>query len=730
MAALVLGLDDSRACTAAPSSLRGRLAVVTGGSAGIGRALAAELAAAGASVIVGSRRPALGRFEHRALDLASQDSVGAFADGLVRDGRPIDLLVLNAGVHVPWKTVATEDGLELHWQVNYLSNFQLAHRLLDLCRRSALRRVVYVASEAHRLASLPGAPLIGFWYRYARSKEAAVTSFLRLAELHPELTVRIVSPGYVDSEIHRHKTRLTARLERTWSRPRAVDAAAHEVLECSDPAAGAGVYWDRGAPRTPSRRCLDAARADRLWRASLDALGDRLPGVRAPERITNFARTFHALAPAIERPSSVEDLAAVVRRAAGDGKGVRVVGRRHSYNDGFFSPTFMVSLERLDRVVSFDPDEKTVTCQAGISIGAVGRYLDERGYALRFCGNFGQQTLAGALATGTHGYGREGGVMSELVRGATLVLADGRVVETRDERDLRALRLSLGTLGAVASLTLAIEKKGPCRFEVACLPRAEFARRLDELARAHEYLRFVPHPFDARSMFYVTIDRGPEGTPTATPQYIDDRPPGALGLLVPALRRAPVRALIGRALGVSGYGYALQIPFSTLLFLSAGVVRSHPGLARVGQLALEHHDWLNMELAVPRERYAEFERLFADLRPRLSGLSPSQPYYTCRVVGRADNVLLAPNYDRDVVFCDVHADPAQPSSRAFLERLEAVAIRDLSARPHWGKVFFAESGTVRGLYPRENVAAFLECKRRFDPAGVFSNAYTRRALGV
>jgi L-gulono-1,4-lactone dehydrogenase len=719
-----------RPCRPAAVSLRGRFAVVTGGTAGIGRALAAELGAAGASVLVGSRRPALGRFQHRPLDLASQASVAEFADGLLRDGRPIDLLILNAGVHVPWKTVTTTDGLELHWQVNYLSNFHLGHRLLDLCRRSALKRVVYVASEAHRLAALPAAPLLGFWYRYAKSKEAGVTFFLRLSELHPELTVRIVSPGYVASEIHRHKSPLSLRVERAWSRPREPEAVAREVLACSDPATGTSVYWDRGSPRGPARRCTEAARADRLWQASLDQLEGRLPGVRAPERITNFARTFQALGPAIDRPATVEELARVIQRAAEQGKNVRVVGRRHSYNDGFFSPTSMVSLEHLDRVVDLDPERGTITCEAGISIGAVARYLDQRGFALRYCGNFGQQTLAGALATGTHGYGREGGVMSELVRAVTLVLADGRRIVTRDERDLRALRLSLGALGAVVELTLAIERKGPCRFEVASLPREEFALRLDELARANEYLRFVPHPFDARSMFYVTINRAPDGAPSEPPRYVDDRPLGVLRLLVPGLRMPAVRAVLGRALAVRRYRCSLQIPFSSMLFISAGVVRSHAGLARAGQLALEHHDWLNMELAVPREKYAGFERLFAELSPRRSSLSRRQPYYTCRVVGRARNVLLAPNYDRDVVYCDVHADPKEPSSPALLRRLEATAIADLGARPHWGKVSFAERDAVRALYPAANIADFLEAKRRFDPAGVFSNAYTRRVLGV
>jgi L-gulonolactone oxidase len=389
-----------------------------------------------------------------------------------------------------------------------------------------------------------------------------------------------------------------------------------------------------------------------------------------------------------------------------------------------------VSLERFDRVVRFDPEGGTITCQGGISIGAVCQYLDERGFALRFSGNYGKQTLAGALATGTHGYGRDGGVMSELVGAVTLLRPDGSLIHTSDERDLRALRLSVGALGVIVELTLAIEPTGPCRYEVACMRREEFSDRLDDMARGNEYLRFVRHPFDARHVLYVTINRLTDETATRPAHYIGDTAALAPGILVPMLRMPPIRKVLGRALAVGRKGFSLQVPFSSMLFIRSGVVESHPGLAKVGGMALDRPDWLNMELAVPRERYADFERLFAEGMPALSRTSRSRPYYTSRVVGAARNVLLAPNYDRDVVFCDVHADPRKPCSEAFLRTLEETAITEVSARPHWGKVFFSEHETLRGLYPADNFVDFADAKRRFDPAGVFSNAYTRRVLGL
>ncbi|QFU91868.1 SDR family oxidoreductase [Amycolatopsis sp. YIM 10] len=147
--------------------LTGKLAVVTGASDGVGLALAARLAGAGAEVVMPVRNPRKGeaalakiRREHpgaevslRDLDLSSLASVAALADRLTEEGRPIHLLVNNAGVMTPPERQTTKDGFELQFGTNHLGHFALVGRLLPLLRagRARITSQISVAAGRHAI---------------------------------------------------------------------------------------------------------------------------------------------------------------------------------------------------------------------------------------------------------------------------------------------------------------------------------------------------------------------------------------------------------------------------------------------------------------------------------------------------------------------------------------------------------------------------------------------------
>jgi NAD(P)-dependent dehydrogenase (short-subunit alcohol dehydrogenase family) len=147
--------------------LTGKLAVVTGGSDGLGLGLATRLARAGAEVVLPVRNPAKGdaaldavraaapgaTVSTRQVDLASLDSVAALADTLLGEGRPIHLLINNAGVMAPPTRHSTVDGFELQFGTNHLAHFALAGRLLPLLR-AGRARVTTMSSSAARSGRL------------------------------------------------------------------------------------------------------------------------------------------------------------------------------------------------------------------------------------------------------------------------------------------------------------------------------------------------------------------------------------------------------------------------------------------------------------------------------------------------------------------------------------------------------------------------------------------------
>src|SRR5689334_24134331 len=144
--------------------LSGKLAVVTGSNSGLGFGLARRLSAAGADVIMAIRNRAKGeaaideiratvpnaKLTIKPLDLSSLASVAALGEQLNAEGRPIDILINNAGVMTPPERDTTQDGFELQFGSNHLGHFALTGHLLPLLRAAQGPRVVSLSSLAAR----------------------------------------------------------------------------------------------------------------------------------------------------------------------------------------------------------------------------------------------------------------------------------------------------------------------------------------------------------------------------------------------------------------------------------------------------------------------------------------------------------------------------------------------------------------------------------------------------
>ena len=146
--------------------LTGKLAIITGANSGLGFGLARRLAAANADVVMAIRNRAKGeaaiekiratvpdaKLTIKSLDLSSLAAVAALGEQLNAEGRPIDILINNAGVMTPPERDTTADGFELQFGSNHLGHFALTAHLLPLLRAAGDARVVALSSLAARMS--------------------------------------------------------------------------------------------------------------------------------------------------------------------------------------------------------------------------------------------------------------------------------------------------------------------------------------------------------------------------------------------------------------------------------------------------------------------------------------------------------------------------------------------------------------------------------------------------
>jgi NAD(P)-dependent dehydrogenase (short-subunit alcohol dehydrogenase family) len=291
----------------------GRQAVVTGATGGLGLATALALAGAGAEVVLAGRSGAKGRdaealvrarhpgarARFELVDLACLTSVEAFADRLLAAGRPIDVLINNAGVMALPRRETTADGFERQFGVNYLSHFALTARLRPLLT-AAQARIVQLSSIAHRqgrirLDDLNAEQGYRAWPVYSQSKLAMLMFAIELDRRSEArgwgLTSVAAHPGLARTDLIANGPAVEAgAIARSVSEGvvrlmghSAADGALPTLMAATAPGVGGGRYFgpqgwmELKGPPGPGKiepQALDAGVAARLWAAS-----ERLTGV-------------------------------------------------------------------------------------------------------------------------------------------------------------------------------------------------------------------------------------------------------------------------------------------------------------------------------------------------------------------------------------------------------------------------------------------------------------------
>jgi FAD-linked oxidoreductase len=429
------------------------------------------------------------------------------------------------------------------------------------------------------------------------------------------------------------------------------------------------------------------------------------------EEWRNWAGDQRCRPATVATPGSIEEISAAIVRAGAEDHRVRVVGSGHSFSDIALTDGVQLRLDRLTRVLDLDRSSGLVRVQAGITIRELSARLAEHGLALENLGDVDAQTIAGAIATATHGTGAGLRNISAQVAELTLVLADGSVLRCAPDDDAdayRAARVSLGALGVIAEVMLRCVPAFTLRGRDSPQPLADTLDRFEQLALANDHFEFFVFPHTPTALTRTNNRTEEEPRPRGrVSAYANDilLTNHAFGLFCRAGRRLPGRIPRINRLVTRLAGSSTRVDRSDRIFASPRLVR-----------------FTEMEYALPRACTPEAVRRIMALVPD-RGFAVPFPIEVRTVA--SDDAFLSTASGRDSGFVAVHMFEHMAYAPYF-RAVEAI-MDELGGRPHWGKRHYQTAATLRPRYPDWD--RFQAVRARLDPHGRFVNAWTDRVLG-
>ncbi|MFF8654161.1 D-arabinono-1,4-lactone oxidase [Streptomyces huasconensis] len=410
-------------------------------------------------------------------------------------------------------------------------------------------------------------------------------------------------------------------------------------------------------------------------------------------------------------PTPTDELSAALRAAKADGLRAKPVGAGHSFTAAAATDGLLIRSDLLTGIRAIDRAAGTVTVEAGTPLKRLNMALAREGLSLTNMGDIMEQTVSGAVSTGTHGTGRDSSSIAAQITGLELVTADGTALTcSADENPdvFAAARVGLGALGVITAITFAVE---PLFFLAAREEPMTFDRvtsDFDALFTENEHFEFYwfPHTGNCNTK-RNNRSPGPVAPPGRISAFVQDelisnglfQVVNSVGRAFPATIPGIAR-ISSRALSPRTY---TDIPYK--VFTSPRRVR-----------------FMEMEYAVPRAALVDTLRELKAMVER-SRLRISFPVEVR--TAPADDIALSTASGRESAYIAVHMYKGTPYQAYF-----AAAERIFTAhegRPHWGKLHTRDAEYFAEVYPR--FGEFTAVRDRLDPDRMFTNAYLRRVLG-
>ncbi|MFC0215359.1 FAD-binding protein [Paenibacillus chartarius] len=411
----------------------------------------------------------------------------------------------------------------------------------------------------------------------------------------------------------------------------------------------------------------------------------------------NWAGNYSYQASELLTPGSVEE----VQEAVASRRNMKALGSRHSFNDIADSSGSLLSLENLNKVVALDRVNSQVTVEGGIRYGELCRYLHDQGYALHNLASLPHISVAGAIATATHGSGDTCGNLATVVSAMEVVTADGSVVKlSRGQQDggWEGTVVSLGGLGVVTKLTLDVVPAFQMTQHVYDnLPLETLKDHFDDItSSAYSVSLFTDWKQSAFNQVWVKRKLSDDVSGPIAPEFF--------GARLADVNRHPVPGYAADncspQLGLPGPWYERLPHFRMEFTPSAG-------------------EELQSEYFVPRQHAYEALCAIDRLRERIA---PLLYVSELRTVAK-DNLWLSPCYGRDSVGFHFTWKQEWEGVRQVLPLIEA-ELEPFQARPHWAKLFTMPAARLAELY--DKLPDFRQLLLRFDPEGKFRNDYINK----